>query len=164
MLGRVGLVHAVLGDLSTAQKVLEQGLWHAPTDPVARAAYILVRKAQKAATSKPIDTSRGPALLATDRAALAFKVYSLAAAQTPSNTKLQLGRGESALRMGNFTDAMSSFDMAASGGPNKAATAGRAEVYLLKGDQGQAKSTLSEGGLRINVSDLPVWRRSLLEN
>lgn len=159
LLGRRGLVKAIMGDLPGARGDLEASLLADPTGHAARAAYSLVLDATGQTAGDTTSAKDAAGLLAADRAALAHKAYELTLADTPDASAALVGRGEASLRMGRIESALMDFTAAKEG---DGAAAGRAEAHLVLGAEANAKEAAATAKINVPLADLPLWRRSLL--
>ncbi len=156
LLGRRGIVKAILGDVAAARSDLKAALLKAPGDEIIRGAYVLLLDYEGAPDPTPAaGTDHGGGMLGADRAALAWRAFAaeLAAGTAAARAK----RGEAALRLGLLGDAEEDF---AGGGDDPALALGRAELHWIRGQEAEAEE--EAGVLPGSVKDLPVWRRSLL--
>lgn len=156
LLGRRGIVKAILGDLAAARADLEAALLADPSSAVTRAAYALVLDAQGLVDTPP-EAGSGPAMLRADRAAAAFRAFSQVLAAGEDRVA-SAGRGEAALRLGQVEDALQDFGTAGD-------AAGTAEIHVLRGDPNAAREAADSiaAGAPPALEDLPVWRRTLLQ-
>lgn|GEM_PF-6988420 len=162
LLGRVGLVKAILGEVKGAKESLRAALMHNPAEPVARAAYAtLLRFTATEVTTEDLSNERGQALLGSDRAALAYRVFTHQLGNAPEDEVARKGHGEAALRLRKLDAAAADFELA---GDDVIALSGLAETQHLQGKSEAAKKTLKRTGKRISLNQLSVWRQSLLTN
>ena len=158
LLGRRGLVRAVLGDLDAARHDFEDALRRDPAEEVAAAAYALLADASGEPGVPDADPGQGRSLLAVDRAAMAHRAFRRGLVGEPGNVAFRMLHGEAALRLGLVDEALQDFS-----GDVEGAAAGRAEVHLLRGEAAEAEEAAGEANAPVPLADLPVWRRSLLE-
>jgi len=162
LLGRVGLVKAILGEVKGAEESLRAALMNDPAEPVARAAYAtLLRFTATEEDTDDLSNERGQALLGADRAALAFRVFAQQLANAPDDEEARKGHGEAALRLRRLDAAAADFELA---GDDVVALSGLAETQHLQGKTQAAQQTLKRTGKRISLQHLSVWRQSLLTN
>lgn len=156
-LGRRGMTRAILGDLAGAKADLRSALLADPTEPVARAAFVIVLDHAGEPGLGPVGagTENGATMLGADRAALAFEAFSRLLESQPDSAKARLWRGEASLRLGLLDQAEEDF-----GGQGRDAAFGRADVQVLRGKPGEARAESPNKSL--DPADIPVWRRSLL--
>jgi tetratricopeptide (TPR) repeat protein len=158
--GRRGLVKAIQGDYAAAQTHLETALLGDPTDQVAAGTYVMVMGVVVKEQVAGMNAARAGALLGTDRAALAYKAYNIAISVKGAAPALHYGRGEASARMALFDDAADDFKSA---GKLPEAQAALAEIHFIQGDSAAANKHWEAAKLRVPLADLPVWRRSLLQ-
>ncbi|MFT5433999.1 MAG: tetratricopeptide (TPR) repeat protein, partial [Myxococcota bacterium] len=135
LLGRRGLVRAIIGQLPKARADLEAALIIDATEPVARAAYSLVIDGLVGPQAPSTPAASGSNALKSGAAARAFRSFAARLAKEPETNEALLGRGEAGLQLGAIDGAEQDFHAAA----GKPGAAGLAEIHWLRGAEAPAK-------------------------
>jgi len=157
LLGRRGLLLAIVGKLPPARRDLEAALLIDAGEPVARAAYALVLDRMSGPGEPPAAAKTPTMELDADHAARAFRAFQLELERDPESTSARLGRAEAGLRLGALDAAQQ--DFTAAGG--KPAAAGVAELHWVRGATAESAESAEQSGGPSGAAGA-VWRRSLV--